>query len=125
MKLIPRFDGPPCTDEIYDKKTDKYYRIAYIENVLPNGEAVFGEVLFESVNVGLITLFGDNPEHQRKYRYLTLSNYNQSNANKLESVEPVFKRLNKSADVKHGRDLRKQITTVIRQICNLAKRLFL
>ena len=48
--LIPLNKNLPPTDEIYNPETDEFIPIAYVTGVSANGQARFGQILFQKVN---------------------------------------------------------------------------
>ena len=107
-KIIPRMECLPCTEEIYDKETGKHIPIATIDRVKTNGEAVFGDIIFESINYGKIVLSKHNPKHHRWYQRLEISNYNVCNPERNPDAPALFKRIDKNAAALLEREKRQE-----------------
>ena len=120
MIITPRFEGLPATERIYDEKTGKYIPIAFIEDELENGEAIFGDISFESINGGMIVLNGQNPKDAEKYQHLELSNYNKSNPNRSTFVQPLFERVDEVKDAVKERSERKLILEAQLKVSDLS-----
>lgn len=112
--LIPLNKNLPPTDEIYNPESDEFLPIAYITGVSANGEAKFGQILFQKVNGGCVMLNSNNPDHQKMYQYMSLSNYNNSNPNRSESFHAWFELVDNKQEAQQSRAERKIILKALR-----------
>ena len=112
--LIPLNKNLPPTDEIYNPETDEFIPIAYVTGVSANGQARFGQILFQKVNGGCVILNANNPEHQKMYQYMSLSNRNRSNPNASGSVNAWFELVDKKEEAQQSRAERKIILKALR-----------
>ena len=112
--LIPLNKNLAPTDEIYNPENDEFIPIAYITGVTANGKAKFGQILFQKVNGGCVILNANNPEHQKMYQYMSLSNYNKSNPNRSESFSAWFELVDNKQEAQQSRAERKIILKALR-----------
>lgn len=90
----------PNKDVIYDHMLDEYVDIAYIKSpVVPGREEELGQIVFGSADKGVLVLSGNNPDDVRKYEFLKLCNFNQSNPDRDGSQLAIFKEINETVRV--------------------------
>jgi hypothetical protein len=109
---LPFVLGIPTRDRIIDED-DNIVDIAYITNYSFGNNPVFGEIQFTKAMGGTITLAGGKVEDQKMYEFMELSNYNASNPNRDQTVNPLFKRVDYKKD---KADERKQRTLLVEAI---------
>ena len=99
---IPFKVGIPPTDRVHWGKGDKgeWVDIAYIKGYGNGGVPLFGEIQFDKVNAGTLTLVGGKGDDDRKYKYLEMCNFNGSNPFRDTSMPIIFTR----KDYKKERD---------------------
>lgn len=114
--LMPSARQIRPTDSAYNPEDDTFYDIAYIERTKPDGEVVYGDVVFFDYSAGCIRLDGRRKKDRELYQYLEICNYNSSNPNRVEDYEEIFYRLDKSKDAE---DELKDRKTIVRAL-NLA-----
>lgn len=107
------------TDEVLDKGTNEFVNIAAIERTDIDGNPTFLSIVFSSNNMGYLFLQGNNPVHQKIYQFLEICNYNKSNPNRREDIEPVFERIDAKKDAMEERAMRKLIVTAVNKAVEL------
>lgn len=117
--LVPAAYQIPSTDIIYDKLKGESINIAAIERQGPNKEAIFADIVFTSSALGHIILTGSNPLHQKMYQFMELCNFNSSNQNRNDSIEPIFMRVDSKKDAMEERNLRKLIVKAVNEALDL------
>ena len=116
---IPLYKGIPPTDEVYDEENDVFIPIAYIDKVLADGEAQYGEIGFERGNGGCIFLRWNNAKDQKLYQYLELSNHNDSNPYRSPAKTAWFEKIDTEADATLSRKERRVVLDALNKATNL------
>lgn len=117
--IMPAALTVPPTDMIWDKFQDKFVPIASIERQDLQGNAVFQDIVFTSASLGYIVLNGSNHSHQKMYQFLELCNYNESNPDRNEEYEALFKRVDAKKEAKKEREIRKKIVEAMNKAYDL------
>ena len=117
--LVPSAVAIRPTDEIYDSKSNSFTQIAAIERTDIDGNPVFLDIVFTSANLGYLFLNGNNPVHQKIYKFLELSNYNASNESRNQDIEPVFYRVDTKKEAERDRETRKLIVAAVNKAIEL------
>lgn len=113
---MPRWCNVPPTDLVYVPKdyskdptsaSDEMIHIAYVIGEKADGEATLGEILTGAAMLGTIDCVGSKKYHKEKFRFLWLSNYNQSNPLRDNSIEPLYRFDDPGFAAKSKRDARK------------------
>ena len=112
----PTHRGVPSTDRVYDPATDEYVDLAHIKSIGKGGSPIMGRIFFERSSGGMITLRAGARTQEELYEYLSLCNYNASNAHRSSDVQPIFERLNPVAKAESKRKTR----STRRQALNIA-----
>lgn len=112
--IFPFASEIPSTDRIYDPHKKDYVDIALVEsfdkekNVIPRKIKVFGTTGGKfSCSAGIIA-------DEEQYEYLEMTNYNKSNPNRDESVEPLFERVDVIGTSKANRKKRNDLLEALK-----------
>jgi hypothetical protein len=90
-------------------ESGEMYDIAVIESETASGEIKFFPIVFADDTDSAIELRGGSVMDQKVYKRLEISNYNQSNPGRDQSVTPLFERINIEADAEQSRAKRRKI----------------
>jgi len=106
VKEAPFMSGVPAKDRIVEVIKGKngepdetrVVDIMFIERHEGN-VPIPGSIIFYKAQSGAIILNPNKANDIKKYEYLERCNYNESNPNRDPKVNPIFKRVNKAADL--------------------------
>jgi hypothetical protein len=98
----------PSTSTVVDPETNELYEAAYVRFWRPDGSAELGNIWFEPGNMCLVHIRGGNPDDQKKYQFLEVSNHNLSNPNRDVTQEALFERVTAESDAQAERKLRQE-----------------
>lgn len=118
-ELMPAAVQIPSTDKVYDKQADQFIDIACIDRTTIDGAPVFADIVFSASSMGYIFLVGTNPLHQKMYQYMELCNYNESNPNRNQDVDAIFKRIDTKKDAINEREMRKVVVKAVNAALDL------
>lgn len=88
--IIPAGRNVPPIDEIWDEAKQEYVPIAAVRSVDASGNHLYHNIIFTKEGGGMILLTGGRAVDQEVHSYLTLCNYNASNANRDTTKEAIF-----------------------------------
>lgn len=98
-EIIPNARWVPNQDRVLIK--NKEYQIGFLIGKNTDGTERFGDIWFEGRHMGRLTLMPkDRLQHRNLYQYLMLCNYNESNPDRDQSVQPIFKIENSQEDAR-------------------------
>lgn len=94
---IPAYRNVPPIDQIYDKESESYIDIAAVKSVDAEGHHTFHDIYFTAQQAGHMILFGGRAVDQEIHSYLSLCNYNASNADRDTNKEIIFELVDEEA----------------------------
>ena len=102
---LPFMSGVPSKDRIVemDKEEVNVVDIAFIESFQAGGVPKFGTIIFYKASGGVMMLNPTRAKDVKLYDYMERCNHNQSNPDRDQKVPAIFRRIDKSQELKDKR----------------------